>query len=166
MRIPKKILVPIDFSETSKMALEKALHIARASKATVYLLYVLDGLLYERITREGVCEAIARKIQSAEEASARRRMQKCISPFVKSGKYEVIVDIKIGDPAAEILREQQEHAIDMIVIGSRKRTGLMRLLPRSTANRVMKRATCPVQVVEDEQQGKQTDEYPPLMKAA
>ena len=57
---------------------------------------------------------------------------------------EVIVH---GDAAAEIVRVAAEHEVDLIVISSHGRTGIGRMIFGSTAEAVVRHASCPVLVV-------------------
>jgi nucleotide-binding universal stress UspA family protein len=52
-----------------------------------------------------------------------------------------------GDPAKEIVREAQELNCDLVVLGTQGRTGLRRVLLGSVADKVLRRATCPVVTV-------------------
>jgi nucleotide-binding universal stress UspA family protein len=49
-----------------------------------------------------------------------------------------------GDPANEIVRVAKEEGVEMIVMGTHGRTGLMRFLMGSVAEAVVRRAPCPV----------------------
>jgi nucleotide-binding universal stress UspA family protein len=51
-----------------------------------------------------------------------------------------------GDPADQILRVAQEGGYDLVVMGTHGRTGLGRLLMGSVAEKVMRKAPCPVLV--------------------
>ncbi|MCK9197324.1 MAG: universal stress protein, partial [Syntrophales bacterium] len=62
-------------------------------------------------------------------------------------KLKIVFDVKNGNPAEVILTEQQEKKIDLIVIASHGKTGLMKQLMGSVADKVVKGAKCPVIVV-------------------
>jgi nucleotide-binding universal stress UspA family protein len=55
--------------------------------------------------------------------------------------------LEVGDPVAEILRVAQESKCDLIVMGTHGRTGLAHLLMGSVAEKVVRKAACPVLVV-------------------
>jgi nucleotide-binding universal stress UspA family protein len=59
----------------------------------------------------------------------------------------VVFDVRSGIPYEEILKEQQERKADLIVIASHGRTGLLKSLIGSVAERVMREAKCPVLLV-------------------
>jgi nucleotide-binding universal stress UspA family protein len=54
-----------------------------------------------------------------------------------------------GDPASEIVRLAGEEQVDLIVMGTHGRTGLMRLLMGSVAEAVVRRAPCPVLTIRE-----------------
>jgi nucleotide-binding universal stress UspA family protein len=53
----------------------------------------------------------------------------------------------VGEPAAEILEVAKEAKVDLIVVGTHGRTGLEHALMGSIAERVVRRAHCPVLTV-------------------
>ena len=55
--------------------------------------------------------------------------------------------LKEGDPATEILRTAKANDCDLIVMGTHGRTGVSRLLMGSVAERVLRKAACPVLTV-------------------
>jgi len=67
---------------------------------------------------------------------------------------EVIVH---GDAAAEIVRVASEHEVDLIVVSSHGRTGLGRIIFGSTAEAVVRHASCPVLVVKPPPQEEESD---------
>ena len=62
-------------------------------------------------------------------------------------KADNIFSVEYGDPAAEILVYAKEHNADMILLGSHGTTAIGRLLVGSTAETVMRQATCPVVIL-------------------
>lgn len=66
---------------------------------------------------------------------------------MKSKKVKVLFDIKKGMPAETILREEKAKKIDLIVIASHGKSGILKQLIGSVADKVVKGAKCPVVVV-------------------
>ena len=60
--------------------------------------------------------------------------------------------VRVGDAAAEIVRVAKEREVDLILISSHGRTGLGRILFGSTAEAVVRHASCPVLVVKPPQE--------------
>ena len=141
----KKILVPIDFSECSKKALQYAMPLARQHQAALTLLYVLQppgfvagefaGLDYSRLEDDqSTCE---------EE-----RLAGLIAAEVRD-KVLAETLVRAGMPVVEILEAAKVLPADLIVISTHGRTGLKHVLLGSVAEDVVRRAPCPVLVVRE-----------------
>ena len=146
MFTPKSILVPTDFSEFSDRAVRQAADIAEQNNAKIFLLHVVDKLQQCAIDYCIPMETMM-KVQDDSEKEAARKMQEEVDKIVKTKKLDVVFDVKSGVPYEEILKEQQERKADLIVIASRGRTGLLKTLIGSVAERVMREAKCPVLLV-------------------
>lgn len=146
MFTPKTILVPTDFSEFSDKAVQQAADIAEQNNAKVYLLHVVDKLQQCAIDYCIPLETMM-KVQSDSEKEATKKMQDEADKILKSRKIDVVFDVKSGVPFEEILKEQQERKADLIVIASHGRTGILKTLIGSVAERVMREAKCPVLLV-------------------
>jgi len=144
MFAPKKILVPTDFSEFSDNALAQAVDIARQHKSTIYLLHVLVVQAYDYNVPGNILEDIRREsIKSAHEM-----IQQQVEKIGKPKGIKIVTDIREGIPVyEEILKEQKAKDIDLIVIASHGRTGLLHHLMGSVAEKVTGGATCPVYLV-------------------
>ena len=146
MFTPKTILVPTDFSEFSDRAVRQAADIAEQNNAKVFLLHVVDKLQQCAIDYCIPLETMMR-VQSDSEKEASKKMQEEVDKIVKAKKIDVVFDVKSGIPYEEILKEQRERKADLIVIASHGRTGLLKSLIGSVAERVMREAKCPVLLV-------------------
>jgi nucleotide-binding universal stress UspA family protein len=146
MFAPKAILVPTDFSEYSDRAVKEAVDIAAQNNAKIYLLHVVDQLQQCAIDYCIPIETMM-KVQSDSEKEAVRKMQEEANKILQSRKIEVAFDVKSGTPYEEILKEQQERKADLIVIASHGRTGILKSLIGTVAERVMREAKCPVLLV-------------------
>jgi len=141
----QKILLPTDFSGCANYALPYAAEIARATKATIICLHVVEPVV-PAVGYTGLAEPMPIDISEQLEDSAERQLprlaecEECVGLNVE----EVIVH---GDPAAEIVRVAAEKEVNLIVISSHGRTGLGRMIFGSTAEAVVRHATCPVLVV-------------------
>lgn len=146
MFTPKSILVPTDFSEFSDRAVRQAVDIAEQHNAKIYLLHVVDKLQQCAIDYCIPLETMM-KVQSDSEKEATKKMQEEAEKILKTKNIDLVFDVKSGTPYEEILKEQQERKADLIVIASHGRTGLLRTLIGSVAERVMREAKCPVLLV-------------------
>lgn len=142
----QKILLPTDFSGCADFALPYAAAIARATKATIICLHVVEPVV-PAVGYTGLAEPMPiADISDQLEDSAERQLPKLAECEECAGLNleEIIVH---GDPAAEIVRVAQEQEVDLIVISSHGRTGLGRMIFGSTAEAVVRHANCPVLVV-------------------
>ncbi len=148
MFMPKKILVPIDFSVYSDNALKQAIDIAKQYKAQIYLLHVIDDGFRQCGIDYCLDEVIVQEIVNKSIKNAKDNLQKEAKKITDdNGKIEVIYDAVRGIPYEEIIKEQEDKGIDLIVIASHGKTGIMRNLVGGVVDKVMKRAKCPILLV-------------------
>jgi len=140
----KRILVPIDFSECSKKALQYALPLASEHEAALTLLYVVPPA-YGAGEYGGINYAQL-------EASMRTDGEKALSKLAAaelSGEVAGDTLVRVGSPAREIIETAKDLPADLIVISTHGRTGLKHVLLGSVAEHVVQRAPCPVFVVRE-----------------
>ncbi len=137
---PKTILVPTDFSEYSDTALEYAVNIAKQNNAKIYLLHVIWII---RQCSGDYCfdDQTMKELEQKSIDSSKEMIQKQVNKFKG---IEIIPDIKKGTPYEEILNEQKGRKIDLIVIASHGKSGLLSHLIGSVAEKVARGAKCPV----------------------
>lgn len=150
---PKRLLVPVDFSHPSFLALRHAIDLAQDfGGATLRILYVVpadDGWL--NIGREEFHDLDnSLQKQAAEELKA--LAQTHVPPTV-----HVHLEVRIGRPAEEIVAAASEANCDVIVLSTHGRTGLDRYLIGSVAERVMGLAPCPVFLIPARKSGEKND---------
>ena len=142
----KRILVPIDFSDCSKKALQYAVALAKAHEAAVTLLYVV-------VPAYGIAEFSG--IEYAQlEATMREGGEKELAKLsADEMRREVAVEalVRTGSPAVEIIEVARSLPADLIVISTHGHTGLTHVLLGSVAEHVVQRAPCPVFVVREEE---------------
>ncbi len=147
MFAPKKILVPTDFSKYSDAALNKAIDMAGRHDAKIYLLHVIDKGLQDCAIDYCLDFKIIEAIKKDSLREAKARLKKEADEIVKKKKVKITFDIKRGFPADVILSEQKAKKIDLVVIASHGRTGILKQMIGSVADKVVKGASCPVMVV-------------------
>ena len=140
---PKTILVPTDFSEYSDVALEYAVDIAKQNNAKIYLLHVI-GVIQQCAADYCFDEQTMVDMEQKSINSSQEMIQKQVDKFKEVKSIEIIPDIKKGTPYEEILNEQEGKKMDLIVIASHGRTGLLSHLIGSVAEKVARGAKCPV----------------------
>lgn len=140
----KRILVPVDFSETARAAMETAVDLAAKFDAEVLLVhaYPIPGYTFP----DGSAVASSRMLQELADEAA-RHLDEWRELALKAGAARVSTDTAVGDPAGEIVRLAAEKKADLVVMGTHGRTGIEHALMGSIAERVVRRAKCPVLTV-------------------
>jgi nucleotide-binding universal stress UspA family protein len=137
--LPKqKVVVPVDFSDESFTALEKAVELVD-DPANVLVVHVLQEL--SAIEPGEMWRTID------HDSRIRHTMNALRERLAKEGHEAVSADVVIGDPGHEVTALAERENADMIVLMSHGRTGLKRLLIGSVAERVIRLAHCPVLVL-------------------
>jgi len=140
----KTILFPTDFSNGARAAMDYALSLAQDYKANLVLLYVIQDI---SIAEWYIPSSIsAADLVEDMQKSADREMEKWGGEA--AAKVSTIEKLVVrGVPFVEIIRVAKEKNADMIVIGTHGRTGIDHMLFGSTAEKVVRKASCPVLTV-------------------
>ena len=140
----RTILFPTDFSNGARAAMDHAVSLARDYKAKLILLYVIQDI--------SIAEWYIPSSLSVTDLI--ENMQK--SAWKEMDKWAEEVSLKVkeveklvirGVPFVEIIRAAKEKDTDLIVIGTHGRTGIDHMLFGSTAEKVVRKAPCPVLTV-------------------
>ena len=141
----KNILMPTDFSRMSLAAAEYALDLAEKYNAKVHVLHVLEKTPPILTIRS--LDLSEEKIIKSIEKDARNSLKTVIEQISRPGGPEITSSIVKGIDHEEIVRFTKEHKIDLVVIATHGRTGIMYTLLGSVAEKVIKYSKCPVLVV-------------------
>jgi universal stress protein A len=143
---PKKILVPTDYSTYSDKALSQALDIAKQHGAKIYLLHVV-GLVQQCAVDYCMDNAMLTELDKKSVESAKEMMKEQIKKAGARAGVEIVSDVRKGTPYEEILNEEKAKKVDLIVIASHGKTGLVSYLMGSVAEKVARGAKGPVLLV-------------------
>lgn len=147
----RRILVPVDGSETAKKALKQACEFASEQQAKLRLVYVVD--------ESPVCD-----FQGSEEAFDALREALCQSGrnLLAQDKEEAaragieadtkLLEVICGRPAVLIVNEAKAWPADLIIMGTHGRSGFDHLLMGSVAEGVVRTANVPVLLIRGEEQ--------------
>ena len=137
----QKILVPTDFSESSRHAVDYAVSLAEEFHSEITLLHVVEELA---VGYAGDLFPVPMAEVFDEISSyARKELQRLASEVQASG-VKVRESIVQGKAAHEILRVAREEHFDLVVLGTHGRGVLDHALFGSTTERVVRKAPCPV----------------------
>ncbi len=142
----KKILFPTDFSLLSIAALKYAVQFARDYKATLHIVHVVDEAYQYWISMSPSTVPVGAPMVQDVVRSARQGLDRMIGERLPGG-LEVVSEVLIGRPFAEIVKYAADKQIDLIVIGTHGRGGLSQMLLGSVAEKVVRKAPCPVLTV-------------------
>jgi nucleotide-binding universal stress UspA family protein len=146
---PRRVLAPVDLSTLSGDAFRCGLHLLSQLASSgeiqvqaVYALSFLDAAAARQQTGVASLEQVERS--AAEE----------LRRFVLENRPEAPVHVETavlpGEARFEILRELDEHPVDLVIVGTHGRGGLDRLVLGSVASKVARKAPCSVLMISPE----------------
>lgn len=145
----RSILFAGDFSEAAAQAFRVACSLASEGEARLIVLHVLEVV---HIVEEPIDPDLATSLCSPYDrghgsyhGAVKERLRRAYDPGRSIGVEYVVRD---GSPAEEIVRLADEAGCDLIILGTRGRTGLVRLLAGSVAESVLRHARCPVMALQ------------------
>jgi nucleotide-binding universal stress UspA family protein len=142
----RKILCPIDFSETSERALKNAIHLSKTFQSHLIVLTVFEPLLSSYF---GMGQTPG---ESKEKVLVKRQQQR-LDRFLTRFNFENLhwnKKILRGRPYQEILRAIHDTKPDLLVMGSQGKTGLTKIIMGSTTEKVVREMPCSVITVKQE----------------
>jgi universal stress protein A len=140
----KKILVPIDFSEYSKKALKYAFRFAEQFGASLTLLYVVEPTVYPADFSFG--QVGFPNVEDELRKKGEEELHAMIAEMIKDQVPAAAV-VKTGLPFVEVTAYAAENDIDLIIVATHGHTGVEHILFGSTAEKIVRKAPCPVLVV-------------------
>jgi nucleotide-binding universal stress UspA family protein len=140
----KKILVPVDFSRHSAEAIRFAGDLSRRYDAVVQLVHVYQPVNYT--LPEGIVFFTPAQLTSLLDA-LEKLLAASRNDAEVAGAPHVETKLLQGLPSSEIVSHAREGGFDLIVMGTHGRTGVRHAIMGSVAERVVRRAPCPVLTV-------------------
>jgi len=137
------ILLPIDFSEHSRRALDRGVEVARATSARIELVHAIEELVYRGVRYTEALSPNALE-ERREERVAELESWRTIA---EQAGVEASAQIVSGDPRNAILEHAEHTKPDLIVIGSHGRSRLQTALLGSVSEYVLRAAHCDVLLV-------------------
>jgi len=140
-----KLLVPTDFSEDSEQAARYAVELAKRFQAEIHCIHVVDIpadlLSTSDYYMTGPSEQFIEQVRQEGRKNLEQFIAKNLAGVpVKSAFLE-------GRAFVEIVRYARDNQIDLMVIATHGRTGVKHALFGSVAEKVIRKAPCPVLVV-------------------
>jgi universal stress protein A len=142
----KRILAPTDFSASSAIALKYARTFAETFGASLDVLHVMEEPLMYAATPSDSVLPIA--MVEALERNARAQLAAVFPEEARKGLRVELV-LKKGSPFVEIIRHARENEVDLIILGTHGRGPIAHMLMGGVAEKVVRKAPCPVLTVRD-----------------
>lgn len=139
-----RILVPTDFSDSSKKAMEHALELARRYNASITVMHAVEFRFHPAYYAGGI-ESVFDL-----DPDIKMRIETRLEAFIRSiDAHGVPVTAKVteGNSHTEIVRVAKDDQHDLIVMSTRGHDEIADYLIGSTTDRVIKRTPCPVLVI-------------------
>jgi nucleotide-binding universal stress UspA family protein len=140
----RSILCAVDFSPDSARALAYAASLAQHADGCLTIMHVVETMIVGYDPRGGNFDIEG--LSRATVALARTQLQECAAS-VTAGSTPIATVLGEGKPYPDILREAERRRADLIVVGVHGRSALDRLVFGSTADHLVRRATCPILTV-------------------
>ncbi|MFP8952729.1 universal stress protein [Natrialbaceae archaeon A-arb3/5] len=140
-----RILLPTDDEDGTERATEHAIAVAERTGAELHLLFVVDSDVYASYSGdeyvhefEGLEAALEQVGEDALESAA---------DAARAAGIEPTITVRHGRPHEEILAYAADEDVDLLVMGSKERSGEYRQLLGSVTDRVARLASRPVTIV-------------------
>ena len=142
------ILGATDFSEHGDLALRSAAELALANQAKLTLLHVLPEPQTPSplMPRYYDVHTDQKRLEEAQ-AAAQKALAERVPKEAREAGIEIVCEVRVGDPATEILTAETHAHPDLIVVATHGRRGLSRWIMGSVAERVMATAKADVLAV-------------------
>ncbi|MGH7827725.1 MAG: universal stress protein [Candidatus Binatia bacterium] len=153
-----KILAPVDLSNLSKLGARYALEIAGSQQAEIIIYNIIT--VEETPFPQGAEDWVAKQTEVPKVKRTLERRRKQLERFVAdefaelANNARVRLEVEIGTPYKKIVEKAKQEGVDMIVMSTHGRTGVMHMLIGSVTERVVRRAPCPVLSVPSRQKNK------------
>lgn len=143
----ERVLCPTDFSKFSFRAADYAVSIARRNEGEVHFLHVVPAALMHPDHYPYLSEPV--QLEEEVKERARERLD-AFAALSRAEKVKTRISVMEGAAVATILEAAEEDGSDLICIGTHGREGFERLVLGSVAEKVLRKAKCPVLTVSEE----------------
>lgn len=138
----QNILVPVDFGESSKLALEAAIDLSKQFKSALTLIHTWEIPAYAY----GAMEFSALDMLTPIEGAAQQQLEGLLAE-VRKERPEAKAILARGVPWQEILAAIEQTKADLVVMGTHGRQGVGRAILGSVAEKVVRMSPAPVLTV-------------------
>jgi len=140
-----KIILPTDLSRFSLTAFDYAKDIAEQYEAEIYMVYVLEKAPPLVMLQNS--NGKSKMTQAEYEEKVKKEFNSVLGQLQDSTNSIVKGIIRKGDDSDEIISFSNEIKADMIILSTHSRTGFLRSVLGSVADKVIQNARCPILVI-------------------
>lgn len=143
----KNILVAVDGSDTSNLALQEAIQLTKDQKAALRIIYVVDEAVVKYTDGYVDFETLWSSYKEQGQELLNRIKEEVKLENIDFETRLVVLNLLEGRLAEKIVTEAQNWHADLLVIGTHGRHGISRFFLGSVAERVLRIATMPVLLI-------------------
>ncbi|MCG3140992.1 MAG: putative universal stress protein [Anaerolineae bacterium] len=148
----RKILVPLDGSETSEAVLPHAAALAKCTGARITLLRVITQPMYEAVFGDMTLHRTSAAPDTMNSRShAEGYLQRVVFDYFENNDDAVAYDVCAGPVAETIMEYAASIEADLIAMSTHGRSGLARMMIGSVADEIVRRSNLPVLLVRPEE---------------
>lgn len=154
MKTFDRIIVPVDFSQCSRTALNYAISLADQLGAKLRVLHICEvPALVSPDLVVTIPDQPTQTIPEWVKNEAELGMDKFMAEVVKPEGLDVEVKLVTGDAPEMIAKEAELYKADLVVMGTHGRKGMAHLIMGSVAERTLRISPCPVLTIRSTEQG-------------
>jgi nucleotide-binding universal stress UspA family protein len=142
-----KILIPVDFSETSQLAIKHGAFIAQLTKGDLYLLHVINA---QYMAQNMFVPLIQFNAHNNIEDKAEVKLAQLVEEVKTEYNLKIQFIVKSGNPSTEIVSVAKEIGASLIIMGTHGYSPLEELVIGSTALKVLTKSVCPTMAMSGE----------------
>lgn len=146
----KNIIVPTDFSKLSTSAFEYAKELATRMEAKIHLIYVME--ITPPLLASRSAEGSEDEVVQSNYTKATSQLKQMAEELREETEIQIIEVLRVGTDFEEIIKYAKEAGVDLIVIATHGRTGVLHTVLGSVAEKVIRFAKCPVLVIKPEEE--------------
>lgn len=135
-----KILIPVDFSDTSLLAIKHGAYMAKVGNASLHLLHVINA---HYVSQDIFLPVVNIQDQSKIENIANEKLKQLVGEVKAEFGVTAQIIIKTGPPSNEISKVAKEIGASLIVMGTHGYSPIEELVIGSTALKVITKSPCP-----------------------
>lgn len=144
-----KIVVPIDFSESSVKALNFAAQLAKKTNAVILLHHIIEGFQDTRMYGSTQPSAEEKILMNLMDIAAHKKINEIVAPLQSEG-LEINVSVDVGSVYTSIAEKISSDDVDLIVIGSHGHSQLDKKYLGSNTHKVIRNTKHPVVVLKSD----------------